>query len=38
MPYIFCFIIPSNKGKSEVHEHYHTKNVKNGAFVITIQL
>ena len=28
VPYIFCSIIPSNKGKSEIHEHYQRKNCK----------
>ena len=27
VPYIFGFIIPSNKGKSEIHEHYHRKKL-----------
>ena len=32
VPYIFCFIIPNNKGKSEIREHYHRKNCKKRYF------
>ena len=32
VPYIFCFVIPSNKEKSEIHEYYHRKNCKNRCF------
>ena len=27
VPYTLCFIIPSDKGKSEIHEHYHRKKL-----------